>query len=433
MAVLSEYSTSDADHGFARQDVIRAADQCVMCGLCLPHCPTYAVARNEAESPRGRIALVRALHEGVLPPTATLVRHLDQCVGCLSCQTVCPANVQYEMILDAGRAVTRKRHSWLYRLKQSLLFLVLTQTHVRSCVKNVLGMCRLPGIYQLLIRLATKFPHRLRVFRFIPPPQKADFATTVAKLPATNADVETRVALINPCASELFADTSRAAAEVVLRALRCTVVVINPVCCCGALHQHSGYLKQARLLMRKFSRACSEQHCDVLVSMATGCGAHLNRYPQLLNEAATASLIHKHMDVNAFVLQEINKHDLKFKPLPRQVFVHKPCTQSLAAENAQVVETLLNRIPRIKLRFFQDELSCCGAGGINTLTQVQLADKLIHNKIAELQCSDAAYLVTSNVGCALHFRTQLRHRNQPIVVCHPISLLAQQLLYSARA
>ena len=64
-----------ATASITKQTIIAATDQCVMCGLCLPHCPTYIIAKNEAESPRGRIALVRALHENKLPTTPTLLKH----------------------------------------------------------------------------------------------------------------------------------------------------------------------------------------------------------------------------------------------------------------------------------------------------------------------------------------------------------------------
>src|SRR3569623_2243360 len=71
------------------------ADQCVQCGLCLPHCPTYRVSGNEAEAPRGRIALARALASGSLVDTDSASRHLDHCLSCMSCETVCPSQVQY--------------------------------------------------------------------------------------------------------------------------------------------------------------------------------------------------------------------------------------------------------------------------------------------------------------------------------------------------
>ena len=80
------------------------ADQCVMCGLCLPHCPTYRLDPVEAESPRGRIALARALNESRLAPTPAALDHLDRCLGCLSCQQVCPSGVRYEEILVRSRA-----------------------------------------------------------------------------------------------------------------------------------------------------------------------------------------------------------------------------------------------------------------------------------------------------------------------------------------
>ena len=75
--------------------IAELADQCVQCGLCLPVCPTYALDRNEAESPRGRIAIASALARGLVDPTAGVREHLDHCLGCLNCEKVCPANVQY--------------------------------------------------------------------------------------------------------------------------------------------------------------------------------------------------------------------------------------------------------------------------------------------------------------------------------------------------
>lgn len=87
------------------------ADQCVQCGLCLPACPTYRFGQIEAESPRGRIALVRAWALGTVPPTATGDAHLDHCLGCRRCEVVCPAGVQYGPLLVAARSRQRERRA----------------------------------------------------------------------------------------------------------------------------------------------------------------------------------------------------------------------------------------------------------------------------------------------------------------------------------
>ncbi|MEP6898400.1 MAG: (Fe-S)-binding protein, partial [Rhodanobacter sp.] len=85
--------------------IAELADQCVQCGLCLPVCPTYALDHNEAESPRGRIAIASALARGLVDPTAELREHLDHCLGCLSCEKVCPAHVQYDELLIETRTL----------------------------------------------------------------------------------------------------------------------------------------------------------------------------------------------------------------------------------------------------------------------------------------------------------------------------------------
>ena len=124
---------------FNKQELISATDQCVMCGLCLPHCPTYKVGQTEAESPRGRIALVRALCEGKLEASETISTHLDHCLTCMNCERVCPANVDYEKIIDAGRAISGKKVRLFRRVQQSVLFFALANSNARKVFKTCIS------------------------------------------------------------------------------------------------------------------------------------------------------------------------------------------------------------------------------------------------------------------------------------------------------
>src|SRR3989475_7292301 len=87
-----------------------AVDSCVHCGFCLQACPTFLATGDEADSPRGRIALMRALEQGELTADdAGLTTHLDRCLGCRACEPVCPSGVGYGRGLEAARAVITER------------------------------------------------------------------------------------------------------------------------------------------------------------------------------------------------------------------------------------------------------------------------------------------------------------------------------------
>ena len=92
--------------GFEGVDAPVEADlyRCVHCGLCLSACPTYSVLGVETESPRGRLALMKAVNEGRTPITDRIASHWDLCLQCRACEAVCPSGVPYGRIMEQTRA-----------------------------------------------------------------------------------------------------------------------------------------------------------------------------------------------------------------------------------------------------------------------------------------------------------------------------------------
>lgn len=411
---------------YTSQEIIDATDQCVLCGLCLPHCPTYNIAKVEAESPRGRISLVRALHEKTLIPKQDLIYHLDNCLACMSCQSVCPANVEYEKILESGREITNAFRSKPHKIKRSIILFILTNLIARKTIQLVLNVYRFLKVETILHFLSFKFPYKLRLINLIPSQEKLKFPRTIPN----KINNKPRVLLINSCANDLFADKTIAATKHVLHNLNCEAIVQNKTYCCGALHQHDGDRESAYTLMQKFSTYFKKIDFDVSIPIATGCGAHIKRLPQLLNDKSSYDITNKLFELNSYIINHPNFNNLKFKPLEKEICLHIPCTHYLVTEEIEATEKLLKKIPLLKVKMFQDNLLCCGAGGMNSVTQPKLADKLIKEKVKKITLSNASIFVTSNFGCGLHFQSLLKRKGYSIKVCHPITLIAQQLVYS---
>src|SRR5690348_2476645 len=145
---------------------VRAADlaTCISCGLCLNDCPTYRVLDDEADSPRGRIQLIRQMvsTEGTAVDER-IAGHLEACLVCRACETACPSGVPFGRIMEGAREDLRERERprrFAKAIRRLGLATVADQGRLRV-------MTRLLDVYvrsgaQRVARASRLLPKRLR-------------------------------------------------------------------------------------------------------------------------------------------------------------------------------------------------------------------------------------------------------------------------------
>jgi glycolate oxidase iron-sulfur subunit len=421
MQASAQSNDSASTNASARTRIAALADQCVKCGLCLPLCPTYRIAGNEAESPRGRIAFAQALAGGQLGLTPTLSKHLDQCLACTSCERVCPSHVSYDELLVATRSLIRES-SPAARQQRWLGFLLarprLLRAGLRLANLTVLRACIQSRIMQWMLRpfamdrFARELPHLPQLTAF---PQRV---STPSRGPSRGT-----IGLFLGCvASEIDRDV-HAGATRLLGALGYDVVVPRGQGCCGTLALHAGDIEGADALAASTRRVfldggVVDNGVDTVLVSACGC------YGTLRDRTFAGTRIQVR-DISEFLAGDDRIDALKFRPLDRRIALHTPCTQGNAAATA--ILRLLRRIPQLEIASLPDEPRCCGAAGDYFLRHAAIADTLRTEKLDQAVTLVPDRLVTSNVGCRMFLDNGLRQRGNNIPVAHPIALLAQQL------
>ena len=241
---------------------------CVHCGFCLPACPTYVSWGNEMDSPRGRIDLMRGVHDGVIALDAPVRAHFDACLGCMACMTACPSGVQYDVLIEATRArveetATREPLDAFFRTLMFALMPYPKRLRVLAAPLIVYGRSGVQGLVRQLGILRGLPPRVAQLDALIPPLTFADLRRDVAAVtPAAGAE-RARVGLVTGCVQRAFFPNVNAATVRVLAAEGCTTLAPRGQGCCGALSLHAGRLDEAkrfaRGLIRRFE-PCTGRH-----------------------------------------------------------------------------------------------------------------------------------------------------------------------------
>ena len=396
---------------------------CVHCGLCLPHCPTHQVLGNEADSPRGRIYLMRALAEGRVEDPQSIRPFLDRCLDCRACETACPSGVRYGEILEATRAElerTQPKRGMAAWLTRNLLWHVVAKQRRLRCMFALLRGAEVVGLRWL----ATKLRLMPRSMAAIAPPvpsgaERRPLPTGVHRPPAGTTLRNKRVALFTGCVMEpMFGRVNRATLTVLL-ANGFEVHVPKAQGCCGALLIHAGQPDHARSLAKTNVAAFADD--DIVLNNSAGCGCALKEYDHLLGTENGAEFAKKCRDISEFLAAE----GLTATPAarPMRVAYDDPCHLCHGQGVRSQPRDLLRQVPGIVLVDVTKSDDCCGSAGIYNLLQPKLAEEIGQRKAANLHKSAPDLIVTGNPGCMMQIDSHMRRSGHFVPVCHPIELL----------
>jgi glycolate oxidase iron-sulfur subunit len=398
------------------KDLQADADLCVKCGLCLPHCPTYIKTQNENESPRGRISLIQAWAGNQLQATEKLLEHIDNCLLCRSCEKACPALVPYGRLIDTFRArVYKKQHS------SPALFLLKKVAHNKT-LNKIAGLSL--RVYQTRLQKTARLLNLPRLLGF----DRVDSLLTLNSAAISLrqirftalGEVKGTVGLFTGCMGLLLDQETVSAAIKVLTVAGYHVIVPDQQTCCGALDQHDGDVETAEQLAAINIKAFGELDLDAVVTIASGCGSQLKEFQQ-------TDFAKKVVDISQFLVGSGCDLTGKLKSCALTVSLHSPCSLKNVMRQEQGGFEMLKQIPGITITTLSQNIQCCGSAGSYMLEHPDMAQALLNDLLAEVLEKQPTYLVTSNVGCALHLSAGLREKGVIIETIHPVALIARHL------
>jgi glycolate oxidase iron-sulfur subunit len=366
---------------------------CVSCGLCLPHCPTFRVTGEEALSPRGRIAAIRAVHHDDAPVTPEFISFMETCVQCRGCEPACPSGVHYGSIQEGVRETLAEQHRITPRWQRAAYWL-LPRHRVLLLGSSFLAVAQ-----------------RLHLV-----PKRAGLPALPLRRSAPLVDTGTDVWLFTGCVMDAWLrDTHHSTAKVLGHLGVRWALPGAGGGCCGALHTHAGLVGTARRLAADVM-ASMPGDAPIVVNSA-GCGAALKEYGHLLGTADAVAFSARVRDVHEFVAEHVEQ----LLPTRRvgPVIVQDPCHLRHVQKAHLAVRTVLATVADIVE--LDDDGVCCGAGGAYSALEPALAAQIRERKLAAIARAGAGLVASANPGCAMHLTAA------GLTVKHPIDILAEAL------
>jgi|KBSMisStandDraft_5_1062788.scaffolds.fasta_scaffold17302_1 glycolate oxidase iron-sulfur subunit len=409
---LAEF-IKDTPEGKEADSILRA---CVHCGFCTATCPTYQLLGDELDSPRGRIYLIKEMLEGN-QVTAKTQKHLDRCLTCRACETICPSGVEYGRLVDIGRNIVERHvsRSPLETLRRALLRAVLPR----------------PALFNPLLKIG----------RSMRPLLPAALKRKIPQAGTENLDWpaprhQRKMLVLDGCVQPSLAPGINPATARVLDRLGIALVKEETAGCCGAVTFHLNRQDDGRDYMRRNIDAWwphVEAGVDAIVTTASGCGTmvteyghHLAHDPHYAIKAAKISELSKDIGEIVFAEREqleklLEKASNAASSAKPRIAFHSPCSLQHGLKIRGTVEAILV-LAGFELTMVPDSHLCCGSAGTYSILEPELSQRLLKNKVAALESDEPSTIATANIGCLTHIQS-----GTAVAVKHWINILDERL------
>ena len=395
----------------------RAVEKCVHCGFCLSTCPSYQVLGDEADSPRGRIFLMKSALEGGLTFEAT-VPYVDRCLGCLACVTTCPSGVPYHELVTPFRAQAEEHRSRPFMKR----------------VQRMLVRETLP--YPNRFRMAARMGKLARPIKGALPPELRGMLSLLPDwLPASQPFPEiypaegqrrARVALLIGCVQNVLAPEINWATLRVLAKNGVEVIIPRGQGCCGALMLHTGDEAHAQRLARHNLRVFAAD-VDAIITNAAGCGSGMKEYNLLFkgtsDEEIAATFTRKVKDVSVLLVELGLQTSPPPLTKPLKIAYHDACHLAHAQGVTAAPRQLLHAVPNVTLLEIQQSEICCGSAGTYNLEHPEVAEQLGQRKAQNILSTGCEAIVAGNIGCIVQIGVHLKQLGQSLPIYHTIEVL----------
>ncbi|HYF92344.1 MAG TPA: (Fe-S)-binding protein [Symbiobacteriaceae bacterium] len=407
---------------------------CITCGRCLPACPTYELTLKETQSPRGRLALVKALGDGELAFSPGLEEQLYHCLDCRACNTVCPAGLPIGQAIIAARAEfgAVRGLPWYKRLALNCLFASHKRVEAAAWLLRAYQKLGLSRVIRPLLKLLPKRYQTLAVMEGMLPVLPMPLRRSLPEVtPPPGGAVRLRVGFFLGCVMNVvFAEASRSTVRV-LGELGCEVITPREQVCCGAPHDDQGNREMLRTFARRNIDVFLALNVDYIVADCAACSGMTKEYAHLLHDDPAYAdrarqFSAKMLDISEFLARFMPDH-LQLGALDHAVTYHDPCHLANVQGVRAQPRSLLNRIPGLDFRPMERSGWCCGSAGLYTITHTETSLKLLDGKMRNVAATGAPVVVSGNPGCMLQIAMGAQMKGMPVQVRHLTQVLDESI------
>ncbi len=432
---LSNEQAKKISDNFQSFDLLKYGDlqQCMRCSFCLSTCPTYKTDAIETESPRGRVALIKAVYDKLLMPSDRFIQHMYDCLDCRACQTICPAGVKPgELALEARERIESELPQTL--LKKFILHKVLKSRKKIDIFVKPLSFFQKTKLSQLIKKYdILKWIAGESIsegYKILPNLSGKSFLKTTPEILNSYGREKYKIAFFVGCAMNVvFPEVTYSSVEA-LRKLGCTIIIPHAQQCCGAPNIEEGE-REAYREMAKFNIGLfgGIDSVDAIVTDCAACGSELKNYQKMFTNTEynfkSAEFSKKIKDFSEFAAPILNEKDLS--PVNLEITYDDPCHLCHAQGIKSAPREILNMIPGINCNELENSDQCCGSAGIYSITHYDRSMKILKDKVNKINKTNADIVVTANPGCLMQITYGVNRWSKGKTVMHISEIVNKSL------